>query len=245
VAPDARLLHVALHNRGIAEQAAVQRRPLVEAGAERQDEVGVRQDALEQLGAIAAAYAERRVMTREQPVGHERSRKQRAHPVREGLQRSACVTHHGAPAGEDDGPPAALDKLGGGGHIGRSWPGARGGARLLGSGTPARCGLLLQVDGQWQHDGQTFARGTGRRGRHVVRHRLGSTQPLDECARRGGDRVHIDGLVDRCPRAVSPATSSSGWRSFAAWVRAVSVFVTPGPWWTVAIPSSRVTCAYA
>ncbi len=45
------------------------------------------------------------------------------------------------------------------------------------------------------------------------------------------------------PRAVSPASSSSGVCSRTAADSDVRVLVTPGPWWTVAIPRPCVTCA--
>ena len=48
----------------------------------------------------------------------------------------------------------------------------------------------------------------------------------------------------RAPDEVSAASSSSGVRPLAASVRAVIALVNPGPWWTVATPTSPETRAY-
>ena len=192
VRADRARLDVDLHDARLrADELAVARGPVVERRAEREDDVGLRQQLGGDRRGEPARDAQRPRIAVEDPLRHRAVGQQRAGTLAEGGERGPGAAEHGATAGDDDRPLRALQQVGDGGDLLR----ARRGRRR--HGQHARLGrvdggLRLQVDRQVEHDGAALERGAAVRARGV---RLGGGRAVDRLGDRA-DRVGEVVLVD-------------------------------------------------
>ena len=178
------------------EQRAVARRPLVERGAERDDDVGL----AEQPRGQRATRSRRRCRAR---TGRRRTARWRRREVASSApvsspsapQRGPGAGQHGAAAGDDRGPLGLREQVG---ERRRRRAAGRGGASAGSRRRRRRVALGgLHVERQHQHDGAALDPRAAHRARDVG-HRRG--RPVHALGDRA-DRLHEAGLVDAEVRA--------------------------------------------
>ena len=200
VRADRARLDVDLHDARLRpDELAVTRRPVVEGRAERQDDVGLRQQLGRDGRGEPARDAQRPRIAVEDPLGHRAVGQQRAGARAERGERGARAAEDGAPSGDDDRPLRALQQVGDGGDLLRARRRRRrhGQHQRLGR---LDGGLRLQVDRQVQHDGPPLERGATVRAGGVGLGGRGAVDRLGDRADRVGEVVLVDAEVrgERC-----------------------------------------------
>ncbi len=222
------------------------RRPRVQPRAEGEHDVGLR----EQLGGErrreAAGDPEVEGVAGEQAL-RRRGRRQ---------QRAAAVAQRGDAPGPPRQAAAPRPPMSTGCCAAASRPAASRTASALGAGgrgqRPASRGRRstrrrrgLDVDRQHEHDGRALRLRPVQRAGGVRRRGL----PARGCARRPRPTEatrscwSMRKFEPSAAAGVSPASTSSGVRLLAASARAVTAFVSPGPWCTEATPTRPVALA--
>ena len=171
-----------------ADQCAVPGRPLVQRGAERDDQVGLLQQPLGGRGGEAAGDAEVERVADEEPVGHGGGRQHGAESLAERAQGRAGAGQDGAAAGDDRG---TLGTCEGGDHGGQV---ARRGRGEVGDGRRRRELDLrgLHVERQVEDDGPALPLRAAHRSRGVGDRGRGGVHPLGHGADRSDERVLVD-----------------------------------------------------
>ncbi len=194
VAPKGAGLDVDLDELGVrVDERAVLRRPVVQAGAERDDEIGAAED----LGCLWRGKATRDAdgvgETREQAVGRGRGREDSADLLCQGGEFSAGVRNDRATAGDDGRPAGIGDERGGFGDRFLCRGGRPDGWSVLGR-LPVSRGrrhrwLRLDVDGEHENHGAALSVGALIGALGVGCGRVRAVEPL-------GDRAHgLDQVV--------------------------------------------------
>ncbi len=193
VAGDRLGLDVDLHELGVgADERAVLGRPLVDRGAEHEQEIGLRKQLGRERAGEAARDADRVGEALEQAVRRCRGGQNRADPLAELLERVSRVGEDGAAARDDRGRGRGSDKVSDGGDcLGPRFRGEqlRRGRLLRGRG----CGRLrLDVDRKHQNDRPALGEGSVVGPLRVVRGGARAVDAVGDCPHRLDQIVLVD-----------------------------------------------------